>query len=372
MEVFNILSQKLKSSSSNKVIFYCIIYLIALQFIINAFVPSKVVYNHRLDYDLVKDRPTNIEAVLKEIKTTIANEELDDYVVILGDSVSYSSPGPSNTSIGYYLNQIAQDKGKKFRIFNLAMPSMQAGDIYTLLLKMDQYGISRDNVIINVLYAGFVEKLDTPPVFWLDKQLKHMDPITYKEINTLGAKEEKKQSQIVALTQNIKDKLYENIPLFQYKDYLQVYIKEQLGKLRGHVVYASEPVQPWYEKPFLKDLLGEYEYQVGFNSTPFIMDNTNTQIHLLDKIINLQEGKNTLIYLAPINEELVGEYLDKENYFKNVKMIDEYFEEKPVKYINYYGKISFDFFSDQVHYTSDGYKYLADLLWDQITVWNLK
>lgn len=372
MEVFTILSQKLKSSSSNKVIFYCIIYLIVLQFIISAFSPSKLIYDNRLNYDLVKDRPTNIEAVLNEIKTTIVNEKLEDYVVILGDSVSYSSPGPSNTSIGYYLNETAKKEGKNFRIFNLAMPSMQVGDIYTLLLKMDQYGISRDNVIINVLYAGFVNKLDTPPVFWLGDQLKDIDPSTYKEINIKSNDDEKKQSQIIAFTDNIKNKLYENIPLFKYKDYLQTYIKEGIEKLKGQVVYASEAVQPWYEKPFLKDLLGQYEYQVGFNSTPFIMDSTNSQIYFLDKIIELQEDKNTLIYLAPINEELVGEYLDKESYFKNVKMIDEYFEEKPVKYINYYGKISFDLFSDHVHYTSDGYKYLADLLWDQITVWNLK
>ena len=181
MEVFTILSQKLKSSSSNKVIFYCIIYLIVLQFIISAFSPSKLIYNNRLNYDLVKDRPTNIEAVLNEIKTTIVNEKLEDYVVILGDSVSYSSPDPSNTSIGYYLNETAKKEGKNFRIFNLAMPSMQVGGIYTLLLKMDQYGISRDNVIINVLYAGFVNKLDTPPVFWLRDQLKDIDPATYYE-----------------------------------------------------------------------------------------------------------------------------------------------------------------------------------------------
>jgi len=371
--VFIILFQKFKKGHPNKVVFYCIIYLIAFQFIINAFSPSKLIYNHRLDYDLVKDRPTNIEAVLQEIKTTIANEKLDDYVVILGDSVSYSSPGSSNTSIGYYINEIAKNEEKKFRIFNLAMPSMQVGDIYTLLLKMDQYGISRDNVIINVLYAGFVERTPNPPsVFWFDKQLKDTDPVAYKDVYIRDNNDDKELSQIVVLTQNIKDKLYENIPLFKYKDYLQVYVKNQLQRLKGQVVYASDQVQPWYEKPFLKDLLGEYQYQVGLNPTPFIMDNTNPQIYFLDKIIKLQEDKNTLVYLAPVNEELVGEYLDKENYFKNVKTIDEYFSQKSVEYINYYGKIPFDLFSDQVHYTSDGYEYLAGLLWDQITMWDLK
>lgn len=368
-----ILLQRYKKGSFNKVILYCIVYFIVLQFVITAFTPGKLIYNYRLNYDLVKDRPTNIEVVLEEIKATISHEKLDNYLVILGDSVSYSSPGPSDTSIGYYLNETAKSEEKDFRVFNLAMPSMQVGDIYTLLLKMDGYGISRDNVIINILYAGFVERTpNPPPVFWLKNQLKNMDIIAYQEMNIANDNKDEEQLQILTLTQNIKDKMYKNIPIFKYKDYLQVYIKEQMQKVKGQYIYVNEVVQPWYEKPFLKDLLREYEYQLGFNPTPFIMDSTNPQIYFLDKIIKLQEGKNTLMYLAPINEELVGEYLDKENYFKNVHTIDQYFNEKPVEYINYYGHIPFELFSDQIHYTSEGYRYLADLLWGQITEWNLK
>lgn len=371
--MFFILAKNTSKRPLNKVIFYFVTYLIALQFIFNAFVPSKTIYNYRLNYELVKDRPTNIEAVLKEIKTTIVNEKLEDYVVILGDSVAYSSPGSSDTSIGYYLNERANSEGKSFITFNLAMPSMQVGDIYTLLLKMDEYGISRDNIIIDVLYAGFVDRTpNPPPVFWLDKQLKVSDPITYKRIITSDNENKEKQTYIEVWGQNIKDKLYQNVSIFKYKDYVQVYVKEEIGMLKGKLADASEQVQPWYEKPFLKDLLAEYQYQIGFNPTPFTMDETNPQIMLLDKIIELQEGKNTLIFLAPINEELVGEYLDEENYFKNVERIDQYFSTKPIEYVNYYKKIPFNLFSDQVHYTADGYNYLADLLWEKIAVWNLK
>ncbi len=372
MEVCVILTEKIKRKPSSKVALYFIIYLVAIQFIINSFSHGEVIYNYRLNYDLVKDRPTNIEAVLSEIKRIIISENLDEYVIILGDSVSYSSPGPANTSIGYYLNEKTRNEGKEFKVFNLAMPSMQVGDIYTILLKLDQYGISRDNVIINVLYGGFVERNPNPaPVFWLDRQLKDMDPDAYNYVNIQDDIEGSK-SKIVALTDKVKYEIYENIPLFKYKDYLKVFAKEQLQKLKGQVVQASEQVQPWHKKAFLKELMREYQYQVGLNSTPFVMDSTNPQIYFLDKIIEIQEGKNTLVYLAPINEDLVGEYMDKDKYFNNVEAIDKYFEQKSVEYVNYYWKIPFDLFSDQVHYTAEGYKHLSDLLWAHIEMWNLQ
>ena len=116
-----------------------------------------------MNYDMVKNRTTNIDAVLEQVKLIIEKEHLKDYIVILGDSVAYSSPGSSNSSLAYYLNEMAKKEGKHFLVLNLAMPAMQTGDIYTMLLKMKQHGISNDHVIINVTYAGFVKRAPSPP-----------------------------------------------------------------------------------------------------------------------------------------------------------------------------------------------------------------
>lgn len=347
-----------------------------IQFIIDKFPIGQIIYNYRLNYDLIKDRPANIEIVLKEVSSIITKEKLRDYVVILGDSVSYSGPGPFDTSIGYYLNKKAEKAGKDFKVFNLSIPAAQVGDFYTLLLKMDQYGISRDNIIINVVYAGFVERNpEPPPVYWLGKQLADMDPGVYG--NTSSVKDRNIKEQLLTMfsirkiKNKLKDKLYETLPIYKYKDCLQVYAKDKLSRLKGRLVSADEPVQPWYTKPFLKDLLMEYQYQMGFNPAPFVMDSTNPQIYFLDKIIGLQGERNTLIYLAPINDKLVGEYLDYEKYFENIRFIDKYFAQKPVEYVNYYGKMPYDLFSDHIHYTFEGYEYLSDLLWDGMQAWGL-
>lgn len=323
-----------------------------------------------MNYDLIKDRPTNVEAVLTHVKRTIQKEGLKDYIIILGDSVAYSSPGPASASIGYYMNEIAIGENKKMRVFNLAMPSMRVGDIYTMLLKMEQYGISNNNVIINLLYAGFVDRAPyPPPVFWMDYQLKLLDRKTYDTSYLPYSQKEYTVSD--EISRYVDHWMYSNIPVLKYKDYIQVFAKDTMKALI-HKPDTPEEIGPWYEKPFLRELLSQYEYQRGYSTTPFDISANNPQIDFLNKILERQEGKNTLFFLAAINEPLVEGFFDKEKYNQNVALIGEYFEDKQVNYVNYNGKIPFDLFSDQIHLTPNGYRLLAEELWREISNWDLE
>ena len=118
---------------------YLIIFLVLIQFVIPYAVPLDSYYTGRVDYQgMFKDNPQNYYPLLQKIKQEIKKEHLEEYYVIIGDSVAWSSPGASRDSLAPLMEEIARKQGKDTRIFNLGMPSLQAGDIYTLLKLMDR------------------------------------------------------------------------------------------------------------------------------------------------------------------------------------------------------------------------------------------
>lgn len=359
-----------------KPIIYFIIYLLAIQLFMPYFIPTDVIYNNRMNYDFVKNRTTNIETVLEQVKITIEKEHLNDYLIILGDSVAYSNPGPADQSITYYLNDLYEKEGEIVRVFNLALPAMQTGDIYTMLLKMKQYGISSDHIIINVIYAGFVRRTPDPPaVYWLQQQLKSSDMEAYNKVaGNLAANAGTDNGETTAgILERVKSNgslfLYENINMFKYKDLWQIYFSEKSRQIRNVLSAETQPILPWYTKDFLPALLKQPEYQRDYSDEAFEMDEDNPQIYFLDKIIELQSGKNTLIFLTAINDGLLGDDIGKAGYQANLKRIDDYFKGKPVDYLNLYGSIDNGLFSDHVHLTSEGYYYLSALLFAKINTW---
>jgi len=362
---------------------YLTAYLFILQFALPNVVPDSVVYNYRVNYDLIKDRSTNIEAVFKHIKKVIDREKPEDYIIILGDSVAYSNPGPSDKSIARYLNDKAAEAGRRLQFFNLAVPAAQIGDIYALLLKMKQYGISNEHVIMDIAYAGFVMRNpDPPPVFWFQKQLQDMDPYSYNQVEKLLLANKKGNTGYNSLPGLVKDriaevggdlthKLFESVSVLSYKDYIQSYLTGVYDSFRGRTQPPQE-VKPWYEKqPWLGDLLKEYEYQTGFSAAPFVMNETNPQVFFLNKILDIQRGKDTLIFLTALNYSLMKNNIDKPGFKENMIRIDNFFRGKQTGYINFNGSIDYNLFSDHVHFTPAGYDYLSGRLWDVIKNWNI-
>ncbi|MCG9969295.1 hypothetical protein L9W92_14825 [Pelotomaculum terephthalicicum JT] len=352
------------------------IYLLVIQLCLPYFIPANIIYDNRLNYDFVKNRTTNIDTVLEQVKIIIEKEHLKDYVVILGDSVAYSNPGPSDKSISYYLNEMAEKEERSFRVFNLAMPAMQTGDIYTMLLKMKQHGISNDHLIINIVYAGFVKRDPDPPaVYWLQQQLKSIDIDSYQKIESNLPASSNNEEKGFNVFKNIKTSinifLYENISIFMYKDLLQLYFTEKINQIRGKIPVETKSVQPWYAKDFLPELLKQPEYRRDYADNMFEMDGNNPQIYFLNKIIELQKGKNTLIFLAAVNDELLYDDINKSGYQENLQRIDNYFKDKPVDYLNFYGKIDNKLFSDHIHLIPEGYYYLSKSLYKTINTWKI-
>ncbi|HWP97077.1 MAG TPA: hypothetical protein VN426_09515 [Syntrophomonadaceae bacterium] len=350
-----------------KVLKYMVIYMLVLQLTLPYTVPLHSAYLYRMNYNLVKDNLDDIDVILDKISQQIEKEQLQDYIIILGDSVAFSGPGSSNTSLGYYLENLAKHSNLRtpLRVFNLAMPGMQTGDVYTMLLKLDQHKISTDHVIFNLIYAGFVERDPSPSVvFWLKDDLHDLDIDSFNRVlPNLTANNYHYQQGLPILFNKMVQK---NVALFAYRDLIYKYCSDVYYDVRfGRVPDDSlGDAGPWFNKSYLSELLQEPEYQRDWSTKPFDMSSNNPQIYFLNKIIKHQDGKNTLVFLAAVNEKLLGDIVPLADYSNNVAQIDNYFRNKPVKYVNMQGKIDQALFSDWVHLTGAGYQELSKILWD--------
>lgn len=343
-----------------KVFRYIIVYLLIIQISLFYILPLSSIYNYRLYYDVVKDNTKNIDFILDKLSEEIEASN-EDYIIILGDSVAFSGPGPATESIGYYLENVIKETGQKFKVYNLSMPAMQTGDIYTMLLKLEEKGIKTDRLIFNIIYAGFVERNpDPPPVFWLKEDLKRLDDKAYLYVYpALAANGYVEDNGILAI---IKGALWDNIALLKYKDAVKLSIYKHLPILKNEVETLGD-ARPWYEKEGLAELLAEPQYLMGFSEKPFDMTENNPQIFFLNKILAYQQGKETLVFLGGTNDELMAEYVNKSGYKNNLAAIDHYFLAKEVNFINFQNVINDAYFTDHVHLTGDGYLEMAEIIY---------
>lgn len=352
--------------SYKKIIIYSVIYFVIFQFSIIYLIDAETIYDNRVKYDVIKNDPRNMDITLEYIKNTIEKEGLEEYVIMIGDSVGYGTPCPSDMTISSYLEQDMRGSGANIRVFNLAMPAMQTGDMYTVMLRLQENDISLENVILDVTYEGFVERTPDPsPVFWFSEDLKRLDEESYREFEKLIVLNQKvEKNEFKESLAPIKHGIFKNIPVFKYRDYMRVQMLSGIDKHR-------ESLKPWYEKDFLKNLIKQYEYNRGFSDREFDMTNKNPQIYFIDKILDMQKGKNTMVFFCATNRDLLDEYMT-EGYMDNIIRVDQYFESKDeIQYMDFNGNVEQNLFSDHIHLLPDGYKMVADTVFEKISGWDI-
>jgi hypothetical protein len=319
------------------------LYLILLNGLIGGMLPERAVYRHRLSYPLILDNRRNIDAALEQIRNQIRRDRLDHYVIVLGDSVFFGSPGSSDQCPSAFMEQEAGDR----TIFNLALPAAQTGDIYTMLLMLDRYGISTKSLIFNVRYASFVPRHPYPPVvFWWTEELRRLDPAAFAkmvpQLESTGYQLHKPPYQW--LTYMLNEKLFPLFGLMQYKDYVRKYLNEEWLRLTGRQVPddALDTPVPWYEKDrqAIQNYMEDAQLKEDFTDDPLDLTPANPDIYFMDRIMRHQAGTDTMVVLTGANEQLMSEYVRKTGYQDNLKRLDEYFARQPVQYLNLEGRIS--------------------------------
>jgi hypothetical protein len=355
-----------------KAIRYALILLLLVQLLLPYSISLSNVYHNRIDYYMTIDNLQDINPVLETIKIEIDRKRLKDYIIILGDSVMYGSPGNSDQAVNVYMEKLARQSGKpKLKVFNLAFPSMQTGDFYTMLLLLDHLGISTDRLIFNLRYASFIPREPSPAVvLWMKRDLSKLDPAAFQYV--LPQLRANGYKPPASLYKKFKDVLYQQvlptIKLYEYKDYLHKSLNNSWLQLTGDVIpddsISSEDERPWYEKEYTAEKIHTAALRTSFTDRPLDMTPTNLDIYFMDKILAHQQGKKTLVALTGTNLTLMKEYVEKPGYRDNLQAIDHYFQSKHVSYLNLEGRISDKLFTDYTHLLSEGYQELAAILWN--------
>ena len=342
---------------------YTLILLLLLQITLPSLIPLKAVYHNRIDYNLTLDNIDDIDVVLDKLKTEIKRKHLKDYIILLGDSVLYGSPGNSDQAVNAYMQAYT-----KQTIINLAYPGSQTGDVYTMLLKLDKLGISTDQLITSVRYASFVPREPDPAVvFWFADDLRKLAPSVFQHVlPNLRNNGYKLPASYYA---KFKFELYQNfLPAtmpYAYKDFLYKMLKNEAYKWSGEPVPDDSigDNRPWTEKGDLQQEVHSTIMQRNFTDRPLDMTPSSLDIYFMDLIIQHQQGKKTLYSMTGTNHTLTKEYEEKPGYQVNLQAIDHYFQQQHVNYVNLEGMIPDSLFADHSHLISAGYKQLAQILW---------
>jgi hypothetical protein len=349
---------------------YVVLLLAIVQIALPYCIPLKYVYSGRMDYEIVKNQVRNLDVVLEKIRLEIRRNHLQDYILLLGDSVMYGSPGDSGQSVTVFMEEAARRTlGEEApAIFNLAFPAMQLGDLYALLLKLDRYGISTERTIINVRYACFVPREPDPPaVFWLQDDLRSLDRDAYKYI--FPQLEQNGYSPPSSVYGQYKHWLEQSAVYrfkpYAYKDYIRKMLQHAWLRVT-HQPIPSDAIgdpRPWYVKGDLEPYLNSSTVKQSFTDKPLDLTEENPDIYFLQKIIGHQTGKDTLLVMTGTNHTLMNDYVEKPGYVQNMISLDRYLQSQPIRYVNLEGQIPDRLFSDHTHLTPDGYRELADLIW---------
>jgi len=350
---------------------YSAVFFCLMQILMEFLMPLAVVYQNRVDFEILKDNPADIDCVLDLIKRTIQRQGISEYFIILGDSVAYSGPGGPEQSVSRYMNDMASSRGLP-PVFNLAVPAAQVGDFYTLLLKLEEKGISTDNVIINVIYGGFVKRDPRPPVvYWFYRDLQRLDPGAYNAVRNhldqakVAETGEKPGGVKERIGEFLQYEVFPLIPVLKYRDFLRDALLRKAGVPRN-----TGDARPWYEKPYLPDLLKQDEYQRLFSPEPVTLDDTNPNVFFLRKIAEHERGKNLFVFMSPVNSELMKEEVSKPGYKQNMNNINAFMGQLARDYSFHYRDLSDaipqELFADHLHLISPGYERLAKILWDWV------
>lgn len=341
---------------------YFLIFLLLFELGLRLCPPIGLVYDERFNYQIFKDHPDLMDVYLDHLAGDL--QDSGEYIIILGDSVNYSGPGPASQSMAHFLQGLADRDlpDRHLRVINLSQPAMQTGDIYTQLLMLDEHGISTDHVIINLIYTGFVARhYGNEAIFWLDRDLARLD-FPSLEVAHFGA------APPFTFNQRLGKWLERHVALVAWapvlKEYCWYYAQTLLmGDANPYL--EEDLLRPWHEKAWLREYLARPEYERDLSDEAFDMRPVNTQIYFLDRIIAHQAGSSTLIFLAGPNPELMADKVSKPGFIANMARIDQYFADQPVAYMNLNGRLDQTLYTDQIHLTAAGYEELAGLIWER-------
>jgi hypothetical protein len=350
-------------------------FLLALLFLTEIALPPlmKEYYTRRAERYLFDGRlPRNFEQIHRDLPSAInyisQNEDhYDINVLFLGDSVAYGAGVGEGESIPAYLEQelSACFPGKQVRVWNLAIPGSEPGDLYCLLHRLE--GLEPDAVVadFNMIFYGKASVEDPLAFHWLYLD-PGISPEAVKTVDSIYPRSGKERiGEFFVRHWNLYGKReILNAILFggHPRQRLENVVWGVWVGLQGRDGAASQQSATKIDPQ-------EQREKVAFMYSPAPVDPATNEAYLFTKEILTdldRSGRKTLVFMTDQNSEILGDLITCAPYQHNVRVVDDLLRSSAVPYISFYGKLPSWMFVDHVHLNPGGNKHVAGVLAEQL------
>lgn len=339
---------------------YVLLFAALIQFGLPRVVPESWVLSQRVDYDTVKNNmATDLGAAMDTAAREIRRHPDQDYIIMIGDSVSYSAPGTADQSISHYLEQYGALHGHPLKVYNFAQPGMMTGDVYTVVLMLKEHRVPLGRVVLNQLYPDFTYHASSEPMFqWLGDELQRLDPEAWHIAH----------GEAMPATKPLvraRQQLLRGISLWRYRDFLRARLYSAL-----HVDNSAEAkdTRLWTAKKlWMNALMKEPMYQRSVDPQPLDLTEANPEVALDERMFDALRESRLTVWFAPFNQELMAAGVAQPGYQENLKQLDAWYRShQQIDYVQLRTAIDPALFTDHVHLAPEGYAKVASMLGERI------
>lgn len=282
-------------------------------------------------------------------------------VIIIGDSFLWGTGVTPNQIASEKLKAMLEAEFPDLNVWNLALPSSHATDVYAMLKTI--LPMNPTAIIVNTNYYFFT----------IPEEYNHM---TQKWMLPSLADEPEYEQLLKALNMNkfemaMKSLLESIIPIYRHK--VEVNLK-LLGHTTGQDWFSAQmaKVYAWlYRHSPIALPAGkatEESYRDFYD--PHIIYEDQTNVIYAKKIADLLDQSNVPTYLfsTPQNPNVLGSLINNDLFDENMKMIDRIYANRSFIYENLHGVIDPRYQLDNIHLTPEGHTLLAELLYDRLMI----
>jgi hypothetical protein len=322
-------------------------------------------YRHRSGYFVPEQRlPHNFMLIYKDFPSTLDyirkhGKEYDFNIVVIGDSVMYGAGvGASQTVAGYLQQELERLlPGRSVRVWNLAIPGSEPGDMYFALRRIEQ--LQPDAVVadLNMLFYGPASIKDPLAFNWLYLD-EGLPKDALAQLNSIYPR---------SVEDRAADFLASHWAIYRYRDLFNAILfkkhprdklDEIMNTVNGRLGLKKEPAVPPSPEQQRKQKLAQIAFM--YQSEP-IDENTNPAYGFTRAALERLEslGMPALVVLTAQNEEMLGKMVNNPVFRANVDKVRSLIKSYDVTCVDVYGRIPGDLFVDHVHLNPEGNKLLA-------------
>lgn len=340
----------------------CFIFFVLINTGLNVYFKGKEAqfYNTRTGMRMKYFNSFELEAAVRRVA-----EDPGPKVVVLGDSFVWGTGVNENQTFSAELQKYLDRKvkGRKYHVYNLAIPASPAADVYAVLKKVGP--LKPDLIILNTNYFFF--SISEPAVHsnypWLTANFAD-EPDRDKLMAKLN---------IMTPEFRLGELVRKAVPLYRYREEINLKLigtnkpQARFSDILNSVVLKTRHLfgleKNWSPKTG-KEAAENLAW--GYSSIPITPDRAN---YIYSEKIADYLDKNLLkaaVFITPHNANVVGKFLSQEGYKKNNQIIKDIFSHRNFPVFDYETRLDDNLQTDNVHLSVRGSQEFARLLGDDI------